>query len=93
MTHGYHVVENGWFRDELGSDSDSDSDSNSNSDSVVVQREQIDELELWFFGVSNARIGDGVTKYLQSHLFDKNPKQVQNLNLVCYHFDNVLVKI
>ncbi|PSR97927.1 Protein phosphatase 2C-like protein [Actinidia chinensis var. chinensis] len=73
VTHGYHVVENGWFRGELGSDSDSDS----NSDSVVVQREQIDELELWFFGVFNARIGDGITKYLQSHLFDKNPKQSQ----------------
>ncbi|GFZ10733.1 protein phosphatase 2C family protein [Actinidia rufa] len=75
VTHGYHVVENGWFRGELGSDSESDS--NSNSDSVVVQREQIDELELWFFGVFNARIGDGITKFLQFHLFDKNPKQSQ----------------
>ncbi|GFY82780.1 protein phosphatase 2C family protein [Actinidia rufa] len=65
VTHGYHVVENRSFRSELGSD----------PDFVVVQREQVDELELWFFGVFNSRIGDGVTKYLQSHLFDKNPEQ------------------
>ncbi|PSR97971.1 Protein phosphatase 2C-like protein [Actinidia chinensis var. chinensis] len=65
VTHGYHVVENRSFRSELGSD----------PDLVVVQREQVDELELWFFGVFNSRIGDGVTKYLQSHLFDKNPEQ------------------
>ncbi|XP_048235228.1 putative protein phosphatase 2C-like protein 44 [Ricinus communis] len=66
--HGYHVVEDQSF----GGGSDY-----SNSASVVVQREQIQELELWLFGVFDARIGDGVTKYLQSHLFDRNPKESQ----------------
>lgn len=66
VSHGYHVVEDQPFRN--GSDE-------SDSDSVVVQREQIEELELWFFGVFDARIGDVVTKYMQSHLFDKKPKQ------------------
>jgi protein phosphatase PTC1 len=46
------------------------------SDCVVVQREQIEELELWFFGISDAQIGHGVIKYLQSHLLDRNPKEV-----------------
>lgn len=68
VSHGYHVVEDQPFRN--GSDE-------SDSDSVVVQREQIEELELWFFGVFDARIGDVVTKYMQSHLFDKKPKQVK----------------
>lgn len=70
ISHGYHVVEDQPFR---GGSDDSD------CDSVVVQREQIDELELWLFGVFDARIGDGVTKYLQSHLFDRNPKQVSEI--------------
>nr|XP_028952434.1 putative protein phosphatase 2C-like protein 44 [Malus domestica] len=47
----------------------------SDSDFVVAQREQIEELELWFFGVFDARVGDRVTKYMQSHLFDKKPKE------------------
>lgn len=67
ISHGYHVLEDQSFR---GGSDDSD------SDSVVVQREQIEELELWFFGVFDARIGDAVTKYLQCHLFDRNPKEV-----------------
>ncbi|KAK9931182.1 hypothetical protein M0R45_018472 [Rubus argutus] len=62
VSHGYHVVE--------GYDE-------SKSDFVVVQREPIEELELWFFGVFDPRIGDGVTKYMQSHLFDKKPKESQ----------------
>ncbi|KAF8014369.1 hypothetical protein BT93_H0263 [Corymbia citriodora subsp. variegata] len=41
------------------------------SDSVVIQREQIQELELWLFGVFDAQVGERVTKYLQSHLFGK----------------------
>lgn len=67
VSHGYHVVE--------GYDE-------SKSDFVVVQREPIEELELWFFGVFDPRIGDGVTKYMQSHLFDKKPKEVGNQR--CY---------
>ncbi|XP_028070274.1 putative protein phosphatase 2C-like protein 44 [Camellia sinensis] len=42
---------------------------------VVVQREQIEDLELSFFEVSNAKIGDAVTKYMQSRLFDRSPKR------------------
>ncbi|CAL5347457.1 unnamed protein product [Camellia sinensis] len=46
---------------------------------VVVQREQIEDLELWFFEVSNAKIGDAVTKYMQSRLFDRSPKRQPKL--------------
>ncbi|KAK8507232.1 hypothetical protein V6N12_008576 [Hibiscus sabdariffa] len=68
VSHGYHVAENKSLR---GSSDERE------LDSVVVQREQIDELELWFFGVFDPRIGDVVTKYIQSHFFDKKPKQSQ----------------
>ncbi|XP_022748997.1 putative protein phosphatase 2C-like protein 44 [Durio zibethinus] len=68
ISHGYHVVEN---------KSSKDSSDESDLDSVVVQREQIEELELWFFGVFDPRIGDGVTKYVQSSFFDKKPKESQ----------------
>ena len=67
ITHGYHVVEDQSFKG--GADE-------SDSDSVVVQREQIAELELWYFGISDAQIGHGISKYLQSHLFDRNPSEV-----------------
>nr|XP_011462277.1 PREDICTED: putative protein phosphatase 2C-like protein 44 isoform X2 [Fragaria vesca subsp. vesca] len=60
VSHGHHVVE--------GYDG-------SDCDYFRVQREQIEELELWLFGVSDPRIGDGVTKYMQAHLFDKKPKE------------------
>ncbi|KAE8704758.1 putative protein phosphatase 2C-like protein 44-like isoform X2 [Hibiscus syriacus] len=66
VSHGYHVVENMLLR---GCSDERE------FDTVVVQRAQIDELELWFFGVFDPRIGDGVTKYVQSHFFDKKPKQ------------------
>ncbi|KAJ0034986.1 hypothetical protein Pint_25093 [Pistacia integerrima] len=69
ISHGYHVVGDNSFR---GGGSDE-----SDSDSVVVQREQIEEIELWFFGVFDAQIGDGVTKYMQSHFFDRNLKESQ----------------
>ncbi|KAJ6911272.1 phosphatase 2C-like protein 44 [Populus alba x Populus x berolinensis] len=68
ITHGYHVVEDQSFKG--GADE-------SDSDSVVVQREQIAELELWYFGISDAQIGHGISKYLQSHLFDRNPSESQ----------------
>ncbi|XP_044487156.1 putative protein phosphatase 2C-like protein 44 [Mangifera indica] len=59
--HGFHVVVDG----------------ESDCDSVVVQREQFGETELWFFGVFDAEVGDGVTKYMQSHFFNKNLKEFQ----------------
>ncbi|KAF2285515.1 hypothetical protein GH714_005203 [Hevea brasiliensis] len=68
ISHGCHVIEDQSVRG---------ASDGSGSGSVVVQREQIEELELWFFGVFDARIGDGVTKYLQSHLFDRNPKEIR----------------
>ncbi|GMI72054.1 hypothetical protein like AT3G23360 [Hibiscus trionum] len=68
VSHGYHVAEDKSLR---GSSDERE------FDSVVVQRDQIDELELWFFGIFDPRIGDGVTKYIQSHFFDKKPKQSQ----------------
>lgn len=68
ITHGYHVVEDQSFKG--GADE-------SDSDSVVVQREQIAELELWYFGISDAQIGHGVSNYMQSHLFYRNPSESQ----------------
>lgn len=63
LSHGRFVYEN---KDGLGFD----------TDSVVIQREQIQELELRLFGVFDAQVGDRVTKYLQSHLFDKKLNEV-----------------
>ncbi|GMN53386.1 hypothetical protein TIFTF001_022517, partial [Ficus carica] len=71
ISHGYQVVDYQWY---LGA---SDDISNSDYDSVLVQREQFGELELWYFGVSDARIDDGVFKYLQTHFFDKKPNEAQ----------------
>lgn len=70
VSHGYHVVEDQSFRS--GSDEPE-------SDSVVAQREQMEELELWFFGVFDAQVGDGVSKYMQAHLFDRNLKEVTKI--------------
>jgi protein phosphatase PTC1 len=69
ISHGHHVVEHDMIKD--------DSD-DSEFDSVVIQREQIGETELWYFGIFDALIGDCVTKYLQSNYFDKNLKEVIN---------------
>ncbi|XP_068327548.1 putative protein phosphatase 2C-like protein 44 [Pyrus communis] len=66
VSHGYHTCESYTSPATYG---------DSNSDFIVAQREQIEELELWFFGVFDARVGDRVTKYMQSHLFDKKPKE------------------
>lgn len=68
ISHGYHVVEDQSCRG--GSDV-------SDCDSVVVQREQVDEIELWFFGVFDAQVGDSVTKFMQSHFFDRKLKPSQ----------------
>ncbi|KAA8527783.1 hypothetical protein F0562_035348 [Nyssa sinensis] len=67
ISHGYYVVEDQPSR--------SDGSNESELDSVVVQREQIEEIELWFFGVLDARIGNEVIKYMQLHLFDDKPKE------------------
>ncbi|XP_015887861.1 putative protein phosphatase 2C-like protein 44 isoform X2 [Ziziphus jujuba] len=67
ISHGYHVVER--HKSFSGGLDDSD------CDSVVVQREQIEEIELWFFGLFDALVGDRVTKYLQSHLFGRKMKE------------------
>ncbi|KAE9592312.1 putative protein-serine/threonine phosphatase [Lupinus albus] len=66
VTHGYHVVEHHVINDD-SNDSD--------FDSVVFQREQIDQTELWYFGIFDALIGDGIFKYMQSHFFDKKLTQ------------------
>lgn len=60
VSHGFHAVEG---------------DSISAS-SVHAQREQIEGLEVWLFGVHDHHMACGVTNYLQSHLFDNNPTEV-----------------
>lgn len=75
ISHGYHVVDrerqlsfnNGGLHD----------DSDCCADSVVAQREQVDGMELWLFGVYDARVGDKVTKHMQSHFFDRKLKPVK----------------
>ncbi|WVY96237.1 hypothetical protein V8G54_028388 [Vigna mungo] len=68
MTYGYHVVEHNMSRD--------DSD-NSDFDSVVAQREEMNQTELWYFGIFDALIGDRVSKYMQSHFFDKKLQETR----------------
>ncbi|XP_061361295.1 putative protein phosphatase 2C-like protein 44 [Gastrolobium bilobum] len=65
ITHGHHLVAHHLIK---GGSHDSD------FDSVVIQREQMDDTEWWYFGIFDALIGDGVTKYMQSHFFDKKLK-------------------
>ncbi|KAL2325147.1 hypothetical protein Fmac_024205 [Flemingia macrophylla] len=64
LAYGYHVVEHSMINDVFSDDSD--------CDSVVAQREQIENTELWYFGIFGALIGDRVTEFMQSHLFYKN---------------------
>lgn len=70
ISHGYHVVEG--RTDRGGRDS-----GELMADSVVVSREQVEELELWFFGVFDARVRDSVSKYMQAHLFNRKLKKSQ----------------
>jgi len=77
LLHGYHMVEDQSFIS--GSD-----EAKPEADSVVAHRERTEELELWFFGVSNAQVGDRVTEYMQSHLFDRNPKEVRLYIMLLY---------
>ncbi|KAL3626443.1 hypothetical protein CASFOL_029992 [Castilleja foliolosa] len=46
-------------------------------ESVVVQREQIKDCELCFFGVFDDGIGETITKFMQSHFFNKLPKETR----------------
>ncbi|KAL6519897.1 hypothetical protein OROMI_032791 [Orobanche minor] len=64
VSHGYHVVE-----------SDETVISTGEFESVVVQRRRIKDCELLFFGVFDGGVGDGITKYMQSHFFNKMPKE------------------
>ncbi|XP_047313110.1 putative protein phosphatase 2C-like protein 44 [Impatiens glandulifera] len=65
VSHGYHVVES----------SCDPANSSSPDDLVKVQREQVEEAEVWFFGIVDDRgLGDGLAKHLQSNLFDNKPK-------------------
>ncbi|CAN0904727.1 Putative protein phosphatase 2C-like protein 44 [Linum grandiflorum] len=72
ISHGYHVVEDQPFRNTWEA-----SPAVSDSDSVLVQRERVQEIDLWYFGLSDAQIGDRITKYLQFHLFDRHQKESQ----------------
>ncbi|XP_022138432.1 putative protein phosphatase 2C-like protein 44 [Momordica charantia] len=71
VNHGYHVIDDQSYSSIL--------EEESNYDSVVVQREQIEGIELWFFGVFDPQIGDKVLKFMQSNFFDKkfNESQVK----------------
>ncbi|KAL3507616.1 hypothetical protein ACH5RR_032998 [Cinchona calisaya] len=69
VSHGYHIVDQEW------SFCDAQRGLELEPDKVVIQREQIEENELWFFGVFDARIGDGINKYIQAHFFDKKFKE------------------
>nr|XP_016504081.1 PREDICTED: putative protein phosphatase 2C-like protein 44 [Nicotiana tabacum] len=75
ITHGYYVAE----EKPLGGGAPPQTPQNNQveCDKVVVQREQVEEQEWWFYGVFDTRIGGGVTKYLQTHLFDDNFNESQ----------------
>lgn len=62
VSHGYYAVEGR-----------SPAEAN---DEVVVQREQVEDSEWWFYGVLHARIGAAVTEYLQDHLFNDKLNEV-----------------
>ncbi|KAL6532431.1 hypothetical protein OROGR_014401 [Orobanche gracilis] len=64
VSHGYHVVE---FDESVTSAEE--------FESVVVQRRRIKDRELLFFGVFDGEVGEGITKYMQSHFFNKMPKE------------------
>lgn len=66
ISHGYHIVEGRSWREDSELEQ---------PDNVVVQREEMGNLELWFYGVSDARMGDSISKYLQSNLFDRKLKE------------------
>ncbi|KAF6175591.1 hypothetical protein GIB67_002603, partial [Kingdonia uniflora] len=59
-----------------------ESDHEAESDLVVAEIEQIHDIEVMFFGIFDAQMGDGVFKYLQSNLFNEglNKSQVKRRN-------------
>lgn len=57
VSHGCHAVERGGIGDD---------------GCVHAQREQVEDLELWLFGVCDDQMSSGIAKHLQSHLFDNN---------------------
>ncbi|GAB2217745.1 hypothetical protein Droror1_Dr00000956 [Drosera rotundifolia] len=67
MSHGYHVVEGRRFSIDQSVKGD--------SDTFVVQREDIGHREVWFYGVSDVRIGSTINRYVQSQLFDRKPNE------------------
>ncbi|KAK6161265.1 hypothetical protein DH2020_004646 [Rehmannia glutinosa] len=71
VSHGYHVVE--LDKPEINGSNNYMTE----FDSVVVQREQLKECDFWVFGVFDGEIGEGVTRYMQSHFFNKMPKETR----------------
>lgn len=69
VNHGYHVVGEESYSNIWEEEKD--------NDSVVVQREQIEGIEFWFFGVFVPQIGDKVIKFMQTYFFDSNFKEVK----------------
>lgn len=78
VSHGYQVL------DQDRSFRGSGFSNASEADSVVVQREQMEDLELWFFGVFDDHGSDGVTKYLQTHLFNRKLNEVTLVYVNCF---------
>ncbi|KAK9724290.1 hypothetical protein RND81_05G061200 [Saponaria officinalis] len=69
VTHGYYLVEDrSWETEPNGIQQ---------PDSLVVQREEIENLEIWFYSLSDFGIGDTISSYMQSHLFGKQLKENQ----------------
>ncbi|KAF9610153.1 hypothetical protein IFM89_020285 [Coptis chinensis] len=68
ISYGIQVVENRYFFSGLDE---------SEPDFTIAQREQIKDTEVWLFGVFDPQIGDRITKYLQTNLFDKEFKQTR----------------
>lgn len=71
VSHGFHRVE-GLNKVDHGT--------------VHAQREQIEGQEYWLFGTFDEQMCSGITKYLQSHLFDKNLTEVSHDELVHLYF-------
>lgn len=72
VSHGYRVVELGqtWATPR----------SLKEFEPVVVQREEIEGCELWFFGVfDDVGVAEDVTKFMQSDFFNKLPEEVRQI--------------
>lgn len=72
ITHGYYVAD----ESRGGARPQTPQSNKVECDQVVVQREQVEEQEWWFYGVFDSRTGGGVTKYVQTHLFDNKLNEV-----------------